>query len=1047
MLRVAMVPIQWISTLIPRASLPAMRVGYGMVLLLACVSSFTVRAGETESQDEIRRDKAREFRIYDFEPRSDDIWAHRDRNEDNWPDYWEPIIDEDHRAQAVNRAGIVVDAGRPGYYLGMPGHVFKVPFDGTPIAIQTRFPKVVDPDLAYEISVFGRMQRLNHSIMRVWLVWLNMDDEGYAHELDRDALRIPPGQVDWPEAPITLRINDLPSRDGVRANRLRVLLEVVDDPAIPGADRHGIAWFDDIRIESRPKLRIAPVIREYDPANPSTLVPLRIGYLGLVENIPPEERVGDERKRYSRSLSIVDVFGREPRDRTGVPLLDGRIRRQRVIDPGPSREYDELINVDLNRFGLYYVTARLFGHDRTIQASVSQVIGLLPPPGSGRPGARELIESAGTFGVVLKSPPSSLLEKKGRLSELVRKTGVRQVKVDLWPPEIKDERLAVYISLLSQELRRIRTLGGRITGVISSSPERFSEIGMQQVMKERTGDLKTLFEQTALHLGPHIEAWQWGSDSDASFSDHFDANALQPAHQALSNLTSVMTNVYPLVLGPQRVTRPPQQAAQAISIYIPPEFDLEQMLSRIAPVVPDELYRMHNERLYPSDALKAAAPPRRIGDDLVLQTNSTTTEPWVSIGLKNVSRHTRSVVDERLQLEDMATKAILARAIGIKHIFLGQLVGEGSSLANMEKNEDVTPRPTLLAARVLEERLGGRKYLGSLELWSPPRSVNDTPKQFPNFVFGDADNRNAVIAIWYGGPGESERLDRVSIANTPLRLIDMAGNVQVIEREPTLQIHKTPLLIEGLSVPLLRTRMSVRIADDPPLLSRTTLQPQVIRIGNYFPDRQLTAELQLEYAADNAFQLEQNWTVRPATVDDINLPGATKSQIPFTSIPYEVKPSNTSRMGLRPDSEQADKYAQLTLDLSVSPPVRMKLIRRTRLRSDLQVVVEKPDQQPDARDVQLHLYLRWLPDAAGNPQNSITLEPFYARQAELPTRLRKVVVPRYTQQTADTPARIVRIRVPRTRSRESVWIGLEEDGGNRFWRADVTHLVPPLGDF
>ncbi|MBN2711947.1 MAG: hypothetical protein JXR97_05845 [Planctomycetes bacterium] len=1027
-----------------------------LAFILACIATLTpayIHGSDKKNMEEERLQLARNFSAYDFEPREDSPVESRDMDGGGWPDYWEAVIDDNHRAEIVNKARIVRDDfdnsllnPRPGLYYGEIGHVLQVPFDGTPVALRTRIPKVVDPDLAYNITAFARMKGLDNSITRIWLVWLHIDEAQGERELDRDEIIIQRGQRDWPESPFSKRINDLPVKNGLRTNGLRIVCEIVDDPNIPGADRHGMAWFDDIRIESKPKLRINPVIKQFDPFGH---IPLKIEYLGLIENIPDPDKPGSFKgKSYSRTIEVTDLFGREPRDSSGDVLPELANNRTMNLNPGPSRSVEETINLKLRQLGIHYVTVKMFGYDGSIQASVSQAIGFTPPPSGKRVNGGVDTDSTGTYGILLGAPPQALLEKKGTLTSLVQRAGVFQAKVDIWPKGYKPQDGASYTANLTRELRNIRGSGVHITGTIPNTAEGMRMAPMQQVMKERTDVLEADFAGTVYQIGPHVEFWQWGQDSDNSFTGHIDTEGLAKARSLLSNMTSVMISSYPVNLSSQRPQLPPDAIAQAASLYIPAEMTAGQMLDKLVKVAPDKFRNLKSDDIYPPESLSKLIPTGIKDSEAPDTGNSGITRvmPWVSLELKAVPRHERSAIFERAQLEDMTTKAVIAKAIGMDKVFLGELVSHNGGLIRIEEDGKPADRPALLAANVLEQYLGGAKYLGSFQL-------QGYGKRFPNFIFGDPRTKSAIIALWYEGAGESEKLNKLEIASLPLTVIDMAGNKTLIKNQSTINVYKAPILITGLSIPLALTRMSVDISDNPPLLAQSSLQRQDVVIKNYF-DEQLPAELRIRYAANSLFMTENNWTVRPEVLEDINLPSRTPDTIPSGTVSFSVQPDSNSVLGktpgsmsITPDALESDKFVRLTLDINTAERVRMRLLRKVRLRSDLEVNVPPPLRQDNADpNTLIQMWIKWIPSQDQAGQSSITIAPYYVRQGQLPTWLPKRSIPASTGNDTGAPSRVIKFLIPRPRRPVETWIGLEEDGGDRFYKINVTDYIAPLGE-
>ncbi|MCX7934380.1 MAG: hypothetical protein N3A66_03875, partial [Planctomycetota bacterium] len=521
---------------------------------IGCWWSAAAPGAQSAPLDEERLLLAQHLQRHDFEPRGSDPLS-QDRDNDGWPDFWEPVRGEGRPPYLLHGIAIVPDplGERPGLYRDQVGHVLRVPFDGTRVAIRTRAPCAVDPELAYEITAQARAERLEHSLINLWLIWVRTEDGGRELEVDRDLLRVPSGQLDWLESPLRLRRNDLPAE----ANGLRLMIEIADDPEQPGADRFGIAWFDDIAIQPRPKLRLTCPFLEIQPEekNPPPLR-LHIQYQGLIENAPGS---GAAAKDYRRTIQITDIFGEPPLTPNGAPIVYTAAAR---LFPGTGRAVEEDIALPICRLGVYYVTVTLFGRAGNIEARVSQGIGYWLP----------LAASAGerrappVFGFLFDAPPSRLWQKRpGMMAEIAQRAGVRQVKAHLWPEDFKpQEESQPYLADLGRELRLLRTRGVHIIGCMPAQGAAFRPLPMQSVLKERAEALQAQMQAMLRHLGPQVEIWQWGDDEDESFSSGIDLQAFRAARDFLNEMAAAMIQSVPVTPRVEKPTLPPPEWAQAV---------------------------------------------------------------------------------------------------------------------------------------------------------------------------------------------------------------------------------------------------------------------------------------------------------------------------------------------------------------------------------------------------------------------------------------------------------------------------------------------------
>jgi hypothetical protein len=1007
----------------------------GLALLVPLLRAGPLRAYEP-SQAETRLQLARHFSVYDFEPRPGSL-ASRDYDGNAWPDYWEAVAEEGMPGYLRSGVRIVTDPARPGLYRGEPGHVLRMPFDGTAVAVQTLVPRQVDAALAYEITFHARTERLAQGIARVVLVWLRVDGPR-EEELDRDAIRVPPGQVDWPEVPLRLRINDIPAG----ANAVRVVCEVADDPEVPGGDRHAMVWFDDIRLESRPKVRVEPAFVTATPEERTPPLAVEIRYQGLIDNVPvPGDGQRYRGKEYVREIRITDVNGEPPRGVGGGSLRLG-VPPVRRLEPGGARTFVETLALPLERLGVYYVTVNLYGHGRALRARVRQAVGVWQPPRERPP---ELaLGGGGSFGVLLGEPEEQVLRRSGVLSDLVRRLGVFQVKTHAWPADFSPGVEQAYLGALARELREMRVHGVRVTAVLPATPAPFADGGMHQAMRVQAETLEPFLSAATRALGPQVEGWQWGADADTSFSEGVDVEGTRPARTALGNMTASPVQAVPVNVARPRAVVPAAEAARAASFYVPAELPPEMMLRLLAGLRPGAFRPLARPHRYPPAFLRSLAPARESGEEegeAPAREEAVDQQGWVTVELLPVPRHSRDAAAERAQLDALAVKTVLLSALGFQRLYLGQLAEPAEGLVEIDKEGRPVPRPALLGARVLADHLGGASYLGSFQFRAP----------FPNYIFQRRSGTEAFCVVWYDGPAVSERLAIEEFGRgLDLRVVDLAGNVRPF-RDGTVEVRKTPTIITGLPVPYALTRMSIAIRRAPALRMRHALQPQLVRFRNYFP-QQLPGAFRFQYAARRilhpeerrpVLEFERNWTVRPERVE-FNLAMAEEDVPTPGTVEIRVRPDPATSLDLEPEiaRERGEKVIQILADFSTGLPVQARILRTTYLESELQVEVIRLRRPGDTERAHLQLQVRWFPseDAAG--QAAVELEPYWQRDGELRTRLPQVTVPPFSRNRPNEPAIPREVVIPlRPGAPKATWIGLEEVGGSRFYRLEVTPLL------
>lgn len=986
------------------------------------------------ASEEERMELARTFSNYDFEPRGNHP-ASQDLNQDGWPDYWEAIRDEAHPHWNANRIRIVKDPARPGLYREQPGHVLQIPFDGTRVAIQTLVPKTIDPAYAYEILFWSRSEGLDQSIVQLTLIWMRIHPREGDREVERYSIPTPRGQKDWPESPIRVRINDIPPS----ANALRLVCEIFDDPEIPGADRYGMAWFDDIRVESRPKIRITPTFVEALPLTESSAryppVPLTLEYLGLAD--PAAEKGAAQQGGYFRTLSITDLEGQPPRSREGKPV-PMNFSPSLPLQPGPKGSVRETLSLPFDRLGVYYVTVKLFRPGSECLAHVTQAIGLWFPP---KPlGDRDVQgDAANHFGLILGEDGQEFLAKHGLLHDLIRRSGVRNLKIPLWPRETKLANLPGYGEALSRELQAIQRDAIYIIGVISERATPFGGKGMHTLM-HFAPDLLTSFCQASLpRLGPFSSVFQWGSEADRSFWEGLDEGKTASIRQWLIERTTTPFHAYPLPLGSGNPVSLSAGIASRVSFTVPEGMDPKRMAICLAHHFPEALRFLRKPDIYPPLWLQDLAPPLQTEEERIAieLEGGPKQEAWVSLELPSLSRFHREAAGELHQAEVMAQKAILARALGFPRIFVGEIGRGPASLLSIDPEGHPLPRPAFLALRVLEEYLGGSEYIGSFLL-------RNREGNFPNYIFRRKrpDGREeAVVALWYEGEKRQAVID-IGGGGSHLSMVDLEGNVKFLGEAREVFATRLPRLIVGMRPELALTRMSIAIEKDPPLLMRFSDQRQRLRIRNYF-DEAIQGEIRLDYAADQRFEFERNWTVRPETLS-FNIRRAIQGAIPTETLLYTVRPTENSTVDLQ--RQYGRKYVLMDVRLHAGEAVNLRILRETDLVSDVDVQVDTLPGPEEHRFVYLRMRVKWIPPPDERRQAEILIMPYYLKYGQFEETLgdkREIAIPPYKPDDTESPPVIITMKIPRDPHPVETWIGFRQVGGDRFYRQNITHLMTP----
>ncbi len=999
-----------------------------LTLLPALVSITAAAQAQEPLAGASRKALAERFSVYDFEPRGNDPRS-RDRDGDRRPDFWEVLVDQIHPHYHRNNVAIVTDpadAPRPGLGGQVPGYVLKVPFDGAPVAVQTRFPKIVDPDRAYEITVWARTRRLEHSIVQFTLVWLRYDEIRGEKEISRNFLRIPPGQRDWPEAPLRLRVNDIPAE----ANRVRVICEILDDPDFPGADRDGVAWFDDIRIQSRPKIRLKPKFINRDDPQPLSF---KILYLGL---LPKEElRSGKPtERRYIRTIEIKDIYGDPPKTDDGRRSLPLRFSPAQQIRTGIRTTHEEEISLDLERLGVHYVTVRLFNLENEKLAEITQVIGRWKPALKRDPGKRDAEDAKG-FGIVLDEPPAALLSKRGTLADIVQRSGASFVKINLWPRQLSLDESKSYFVDLAQELRMMRGSGIRVTGNLVEHSVFSLHEGMHQAMRAPPPAFENFLQQAAEKFDMYIDTWQLGDEDDASFSHGVEPKEVETVRKMLNSVSSSPLHVYPVQLSALRAKAPPAELAYALTFRVPYTMSYLKMTEAMVHFAPDGYmeFRRQKRHLYPPEFLLALAPRPRTVDEEAVEAELESYRPWLSIELTPANIQQFDLKEERAMIEDMVKKAVLGRAVDIDRVYLGSLKGGRQSLITFTREDKPIPRPSFFAARVLQDYLGGAKYLGSFVL-------HNEFGDFPNFVFQRYESNDTAVVVWYEGKGESAEIDYGGGNN--LRLVDMMGNVTPVPKNSRFIARRVPQIVIGMDQRLARTRMSLRIRDNPPMSMRSEDQYQEVVLTNFF-DGDLAGDVELRYARAADFSQEIGWRVRPIRQEfKIARPkGHGEDREYYTeTLRFEVRPpDNTPADG---EGAMGRKYVIGDLELK-GEQANLRIVRETPMESDIKVEIQPVQRNDNPNNDVLLMKIRWAPSDEEAALGELTVQPFFITAGSMEVPLARKSIPAYARTDTQTPPETIEFLVPRSPIVQRTWIGLRQEGGSRFFVKEVTGLLRP----
>ena len=995
------------------------------VILLYCFVNVAV-AGDF--LDDRRKEAAREFDQYDFEQYPDPV-VNRDLDGNGWPDFWEKIVDNENKDYLARDIRIVSDPTRPSKMPGVVGSVLRIPFDGTGVAIKSKIPKIISTDMAYEITAFAHTLRLEKSLVRLNAIWLNIKEDGEETVVGKNELTVPPGQYDWTESPLTLRVNNVPPR----ATHLILQIDIYDNPEFPGADRNGVAWFDDITISSKPKIYMQPTFMDYIvkglSSRPPSGIPFMIEFRGLVDNVPESdtEFKGKSRKSYYRVIDIYDINGRPPLTREGKPLkLD--FSRKKYTVSGALTTYPEKININLERLGVYYIHVSLFGYNGKLLTERTQVVGLWMPTVKRSMGADEEAQ-AGGFGVVIEQVPEILLAQEGVLADIVLRTGARYVKSSLWPDIADGNDVNPYLNALSREFTIMRRAGVRITAQLKPPKHIIGSGNMFDIMKNRPALLENYINMVTKKFDVHMEYWQWGKDGDNDFSYGVKKADVDSAASLLTGRTSSPSQSYPVSLAVDNAILPDVNVAYSTSLFVPASMSINHMYRELVRLAPQyfQIFKIPENLLYPPLWLYEMSPEPAPVDETEVPARKL--EEWISLELLNCPQGEHSARKERLMLDNMAKKAVMSRVLNIPRIYIDYLIDPSRGLCRVDEEGHPVPMPAFLGLRVLEKYLTGTKYLGSFYL-------RNQHGYFPNFVFGTPNGKEAVVVLWFDSNTKDEAVLDFG-GGYRMTIVDLQGNMYPMPANTTFNVSKTPVIITGMSAAFARTRMSVNVLREPELLMESTVQRQYLTVTNFF-EQSISGVMELNYAARDDFEYEQNWRVQPTRLR-FNI-GRPQQRIPRkVIIPFRVRPPQSSPVDKGKDF--GEKLISLRMDLMGDRPENLRLIRQTNMTGDIHGTMRRLTSLDDPNVDIIQLKLKWIPPKGTENKTEILLRPYYRKGNDLETLMPTVSVPVYAVNDSDTPPVSIEYKIPKYGGIRDVWIGYRQEDGSRFFNYNVSHIL------
>jgi hypothetical protein len=983
-----------------------------------------------------RQRLARNILAHDFENHRDRdtgmlLANSSDLDRNGWPDFWEPLRMVGFPEYLVADISIVPDRSPflAGNYRDDDNHVLHIAFDGSPVGIMTSVPIPVNPELSYEISLRERDLNLAGAVIRAGLEWIHQDDQ-VTEYLRRD--EIPDfrhGQIDWPVAARRLVVNDIPAK----ANAARIFITLAADQDQVSISHHGDIWFDDIRVRSLPKVSVIPTAPPTAGGGMAVgdVTSFDIEYQGLIDNIPDPENPGFFKgKRYTRSFNLTDIFDRP------LPGLDSN---RSIINIDAQSRGRERLNIPASKYGVYYMNLKVYDADNQVVTDITRALSLIRPVqltntlenGLGKP----------TFGLVLGAPPENLLTHPGLLRQFLASSRVRQVKMSPWTDNFDPaSQNNTYFNLLVDEIKKLRSSGIRVIGVVSPPKDYFNSNNLAVTLEDRGDAFNTLLAEAGRKFGIFVDCWQWGEDTDDSLRRLIGSDILGRSTQIMdeySGGSSMVLNVnlesgndfrispYFRIMNAFNSNQSPPRAVWRAGARFFPWLYSMFYVARGATYPPLELNALAEAP--PSDAVEANS--RREREKSV----------WLSLPSPEVTPLKPDSFRERTQLEQIMIRSVYAAVLGPDSIFPGSLFDPSHGLLRFDTS-DPSPkittiaRPAFLTLPVLGEMLEESRYLGPIDLLAP----------FEAHVFRRGNTDRAVIIIWHNDVAGTKNLSRREIANgPPLVMTDWAGNSQPLP--PVIPVSRVPIFITGMSASMALTRMSVRVTPELPIRSMSRRQNQALEVVNHMIT-QAPIRFQIRLAAREIDGgMENGWALNPEDVR-VNLspvnPDFTPVRIRYNASPDPNSPIQTAGPGFADKS--GVKMAQLNMSINTSPPADIILYPRFALKSDLDIDIERLVRNDDPQFVTLQMRIRWFPEARERRRGEIHLMPFYLRKGEmrefsaLPVTVRALPPDQRTSPT--THYETVELRIPRSPPRQT-WVGINEEGGSNFYLADVTAFM------
>jgi hypothetical protein len=674
------------------------------------------------------------------------------------------------------------------------------------VAVKRRIPLDINPDFAYELTGWLRLQgvRKPESWARLGIEWLDSQGRPIGEkrwsdkvnlrwlEQHREGGRAPSGPA-WGPTP-ELRVNDVERE----ARAARIWCEA--------SGREPEAWvsFDDIELRRRPKVSVGRPRISAETELPGWFgifaaneVPtLELKFTGL-DAPAPSGRAGPPAApaRYLRQVAAEDLFGRK------IAIPDQEFDTRDIRDD----RLEEVLRLEaLNRPGAYGVQVSLLaigsGGEREEKARrVLRLVKLAADPKlSDDPAPNSFGVETGLYG----QDAAQLLLALERLG--IRSPAAVRLGDIPGPASAPASGGGGELPAGERLARKLRGLVGRqlqAEWVLGSPAASEGAAGRADAATlYSSDDWRAAVRRMAGDFLPLKGSWRLAAAKDGSLGTRSREDRVKLAAEFRSaTLEGAAGKVVSVPLGLDRldVSVPPAGGDYRELVFVPASTGREQL-----------------QRLFPAPALAARTAQ---GYEWFLELGKSSE----NLGL--------SLKDERAQVQDLARKATLLAVAGA-----GRFVTELSEPQQGLLGPELNPRPAYAAWRTLGQYLSGAEFLGQFDL---SRDADVSAWAFrlgeQGLVVFWTDGKERDIPAQLGSRGRTQLVEITGAGRAlrPARGPAEAGDLLEAEMVP---LSPTPAILVGLEPAFVRTRQSFQLAAGSKVQCLYEPMPVAFNLRNHF---------------------------------------------------------------------------------------------------------------------------------------------------------------------------------------------------------------------